>query len=107
MSKCHVALGDLQAAAMDLAKSNEIEPNNAINKKDQRALNDLKITESLVKKARDEGYFDRAVTQLNNLLEHCTCSINHICLKIELLLKAFKFEDAATYSAQVIKRAAF
>lgn len=99
MAKCHVALGNLHEASMNLARSNEIEPNNQINKKDQRALNDLKITESLVKKGINEGLFERAVTQLSLLLEHCNCSIDHICLKIELLLKAYKFEDAATYSA--------
>ena len=34
MSKCHVVMGELQAAGMALAKSNELEPNNAVNKKD-------------------------------------------------------------------------
>jgi DnaJ family protein C protein 7 len=50
MAKCHVVMGDLQSAAMALAKSNELEPNNAVNKKDQKALNDLKINEKLVHK---------------------------------------------------------
>ena len=50
MAKCHVVMGDLQAAGMALAKSCELEPTNAVNKKDQRALNDLKICEKLVYK---------------------------------------------------------
>lgn len=88
---------------MALAKSNEIEPNNAINKKDQKALNDLKINEKLVHKNIADGVFDRAVSQLSNLLKECTCSVTHMCMKIEYLLKAYKFDDAAKYSAELMK----
>ena len=37
------------------------------------------------------------------MLEHTFASLNHICLKIECMLKAFKFEDAAKYSATLMK----
>ena len=62
MAKCHVSMGDLQAAGMALAKSNELEPGNQVNKKDQRALNDLKICDKLVLKNIEDGAFDRAVS---------------------------------------------
>jgi hypothetical protein len=52
-------------------------------------MSDLKITETLVKKAIDSGNFDKAVTSLNNLLESCTQSVDHHCLKIECMLKAY------------------
>jgi len=43
MSKCHIALGNLKQASVILQKSIDLEPDNAINKKDQKALSDLKI----------------------------------------------------------------
>jgi hypothetical protein len=49
-----------------------LEPGNPVNKKDQKFLADLKITESLVKKAIADENFDKAVTSLSNLLESCT-----------------------------------
>ena len=54
LSKCNIALGELAEASINLQKSISIEPNNPVNKKDQKLLNDLKITESLVHKAVDE-----------------------------------------------------
>jgi tetratricopeptide (TPR) repeat protein len=89
LSKCHIALGDLDKASITLQKSMELEPNNLINKKDHKYLSDLKITESLVEKAIAEEKFDKAVTNLTYLLEECKHSIRHICLKIECLLKSF------------------
>jgi hypothetical protein len=62
----------LYDASVALQKSCELEPNNPVNKKDQKAMSDLKITESLVKKAIEAGNFDKAVTSLNNLLESCS-----------------------------------
>lgn len=107
LSKCYVALGQLADAASSLAKSCELEPTNAVNKKDMRALNDLKITEKLAHKAISEGNFDRAVTGLTQLLEFCYSSVDLTCLKIESQLKAFKVEDAATFSAEVMKKPQF
>lgn len=107
LSKCYVALGQLNDAATALAKSCELEPSNAVNKKDQKALNDLKITEKLAHKAFSEGNFDRAVTGLSQLIENCYASVDLICLKIEALLKAYRTEDAATYSAEVMKKSQF
>ena len=107
LSKCYVAMGDLQAASMSLAKSLEISPKDAVNKKDQKALNDLKITEKLVNKAIAEEHYARAVAQLNNLLEQTFASLTHICLKIECMLRAFKFEDANKYSAELMKNEKF
>jgi len=52
----------------------------------------LKITESLVKKAVAAENFDKAVTSLSNLLEFCTQSVDHHCLKIECMLKAYQFD---------------
>ena len=54
LSKCNIALGELAEASVNLQKSISIEPNNPVNKKDQKLLNDLKIMESLVHKAVDE-----------------------------------------------------
>jgi len=71
MSKCYIALGNLYEASVALQKSCALEPNNPVNKKDQRMMSDLKITESLVKKAISEGHHDKAVTSLSNLLESC------------------------------------
>jgi len=48
LSKCHIALGDLVAAAIALQKSIELDPANGVNKKDQKHLADLKITDHLV-----------------------------------------------------------
>lgn len=72
-----------------------------------RALNDLKITEKLARKAMSEDRFDRAVTGLSQLLEFCYCSVDLNCLKIECLLKAYKVEEAATFSVQVMKKSQF
>jgi predicted Zn-dependent protease len=63
----------------------------------------LKITESLVNKALREELYDKAVTNLSQLLEDCVRSVKFINLKIECLMKAYKFEEANTYSAQVMK----
>jgi len=63
----------------------------------------LKITESLVNKALREELYDKAVTNLSQLLEDCVRSVKFINLKIECLMKAYKFEEASTYSAQVFK----
>ena len=63
----------------------------------------MKITESLVNKALREELYDKAVTNLSQLLEDCVRSVKFINLKIECLMKAYKFEEANTYSAQVMK----
>jgi len=103
LSKCKIAFGDLIGASIALAKSMEIEPLNPTNKKDQRALDDLKITESLVKKAVGEELFEKAVTNLTQLLESCSHSISLICLKIECLMQAFQFDEADKYSNSIMK----
>ena len=51
MSKCQIALGDLTNATISLQKSIDLEPNNPVNKKDQKHLQDLKIMEKLVNNA--------------------------------------------------------
>ena len=71
MSKCYIALGDLQEASMTLQKSIELEPSNAVNKKDQKHLADLHITETLAHKALTEGKWEKAVTNLTQLMEDC------------------------------------
>lgn len=48
--------------------------------------------------------YEKAVTNLTELLKECRSSITHICLKIECLLKAFMFDEANTYSAEVMKQ---
>mmetsp|Transcript_16038 Transcript_16038/g.24894 ORF Transcript_16038/g.24894 Transcript_16038/m.24894 type:complete len:130 (+) Transcript_16038:496-885(+) len=37
-------------------------------------------------------------------MEDCNFSIQHICLKIECLMKAFKFAEADKFSATIMKR---
>ena len=54
-----------------------------------------------------EGKYDRAVTSLTIVLEHCSCSINFICMKIECMLRAFRFDDAAKFSADTMKKPHF
>ena len=104
MSKCQIALGNLVEATISLQKSIEIEPTNAVNKKDQKYLADLKITETLIHNAiRDEAY-EKAVTNLNSILKDCTFSIRHLCLKIECLCNSFQFSEANTFSAALMKR---
>jgi len=103
MSKCHIALGDLVQASIILQKSIDLEPDNAVNKKDQKALGDLKIIQSLVDKAIAEERYDKAVTNLSSILKECAQSIKHICLKIECLMKDYQFEEANKYSAQLQK----
>ena len=38
------------------------------------------------------------------MVKECRCSINHICLKIECLLKAYMFDEANKYSADIMKQ---
>ena len=64
MSKCYIALGNLTQASISLQKSFELEPENPVNKKDHKHLNDLKIIESLVNKAIESESFEKAVTNL-------------------------------------------
>lgn len=104
MSKCHIALGELYEAAVALQKSVSMDPQNPVNKKDQKALSDIKITESLIKKAIDAEQYDKAVISLNNILEHCTQSVHHHCLKIECMLKAYQFDEANKFSADLMKK---
>jgi hypothetical protein len=72
-----------------LQKSIELDPDNDINKKDKKALADLKIVDQLVNKAIEEEQWEKAVTNLRILLKDCTMSIDRICLKIECLCKSF------------------
>jgi len=58
----------LKEASIILNKSIELEPDNAVNKKDQKALYDLKIIQSLIDKAIGEEKYDRAVTNLSAIL---------------------------------------
>lgn len=59
-----MAFGDLVAASVALQKSIELEPANPTNKKDKKLLDDLKITEALVKKATNEEMWEKAVTNI-------------------------------------------
>lgn len=104
MSKCNIALGELAEASVNLQKSIAIEPDNPVNKKDQKLLSELKITESLVHKAVAEANFDKAVTNLTELLKECRSSVDLICLKIECLLKAYQFDEANKFSADIMKQ---
>lgn len=54
-------------------------------------------------KAVKEENFDKAVTNLNELLKECRSSVDMICLKIECMLKAFQFDEANKYSADIMK----
>ena len=69
-----------------------------------KKLADLKITETLMKKAISEELYDKAVTNLNALLLDCTQSVYHVCLKIECLLNGFRFEEAKNFSAIIMKK---
>lgn len=60
--------------------------------------------ESLVHKAVEEQAFEKAVTNLTELLKECRSSVDLICLKIECQLKAFLFDDANKFSADVMKQ---
>ena len=51
----------------------------------------------------NEEKFDKAVTNLTELLKECKLSINHMCLKIECLLKSYQFDEANKYSAEIMK----
>ena len=104
LSKCHIAFGNLYDASIALQKSIELDPTNATNKNDQKHLADLKIVDSLVKKAIAEEMYEKAVTNLNALLLDCSMSIDRICLKIECLCKSFQFEEANKYSADLMKK---
>jgi hypothetical protein len=57
---------------MTLQKSIELEPTNAVNKKDMKHLSDLHITETLSNRAIAENKFEKAVTNLTQLMEDCT-----------------------------------
>ena len=57
---------------MTLQKSIELEPSNAVNKKDQKHLSDLHIIETLAMKAIAEEKFEKAATNLTQLMEDCT-----------------------------------
>jgi len=67
----------------------ELDPANQTNKKDQKYLADLKITDTLVNRAILEEKYDKAVTNLNALLKDCTMDVDRVCLKIECLCKSF------------------
>ena len=103
LSKCHIAFGDLVAASISLSKSLAFEPQNPTNKKDQRSLNDLKVVETLFKKAMAEDKYEKAVTNINQLLESCSHSIDLMCIKIGCLMKAYKFEEADLYTNKLVK----
>jgi tetratricopeptide (TPR) repeat protein len=69
LSKCHIALGDLYQASVQLLKAIELDPKNEANKKDQKYLADLKIVDTLVRKALDEEKYEKAIVNLNTLLK--------------------------------------
>jgi DnaJ family protein C protein 7 len=52
-------------------------------------LGDLKIVETLIKNAYAEEKYEKAVTNLTQLLEDCTMSIEHICMKMEALMLSY------------------
>lgn len=104
LSKCSIGLGDLYQASIKLLKSIELDPANVVNKKDQKHLADLKIVDTLVKKAIDEKRWESAVTNLGILLKDCVMSIDRICLKIECQCRAFLFAEANQFSAQCMKK---
>lgn len=70
-------------------------------------LADLKIVDSLVKKNIEEENFDKAVTNLTILLKDCAMDVNRICLKMECLCKAYLFDEANKYSAEIMKKQEF
>lgn len=82
----------------------ELDPGNAVNKKDQKALADLKIVDTLVGNAIREERFEAAVTNLTALLKDCVISADRICLKIDCLMKSFQFDEANKFSAECMKR---
>jgi len=67
-------------------------------------LQDLKIMEALVQKAITEERWEKAVTNLTQLMEDCSQSIAHICQKIECLMRAYKYDEANNFSAKVMKK---
>ena len=46
---------------------------------------------------KDKSY-ERAIPNLDKLLEKCLVSVKHICLKIESLLNSNKFQEALKFS---------
>lgn len=104
LSKCCIALGDLVEASLQLQRSIELDPKNQVNKKDQKYLADLKIIDTLVKKAVSEQQWDKAVTNLNALLNDCSMSVDRICLKLECLCRSYQFDEAVKFSAELMKR---
>ena len=57
----------------------------------------------MIANAYEQGNYDKAVTNLTQLLEDCSMSINHICKKMEALMLSYQYEEANTYSAQIMK----
>lgn len=81
-----------------------LDKDNVVSKKDQKALGDLKIVDTLVRRNVEAGTYEKAVTNLTALLEQCPMSIDRICLKIECLCRSFQYEEANAYSATLMKK---
>ena len=69
-----------------------------------KRLHDLRIKETLITKAYDEEKYEKAVTNLTAFLADCKVSVKYTCLKIECLLRAFEFEEAKRFSAEILTR---
>ena len=89
LSKCNIALGELADASVNLSKSIALDPKNAVNKKDLKMLNDLKITKTLIDRFFEEEKYEKVVTNLTELMKECKLSIDFMCMKIECMLKAY------------------
>jgi tetratricopeptide (TPR) repeat protein len=95
--KCHLSLGDLQAAKEALDKAKELD---SVDQTDSKTLENVLNQERVVARHVEKGDFETAVTYLDQVLQECALSESHAYLKLEYLLRASKLAEAVTYSQQ-------
>jgi len=52
----------------------------------------------------DDQDFDKAVGYCSSILTNCPESVDHVCMKIEFQLKAWKLKEASSFTAECMKR---
>lgn len=111
MFKAHLSLGRIDEANDALKTALQLDANDASNKRDTELMETVLHQRQMIEKygggdvgMSEDQDFEKAVGYCTSILSNCPDSIYYTCMKIEMLLKAMNLKEAATFSAEAIKR---
>lgn len=102
-AKCHMALGDPQASIRSYNQVLQLEPTNAVGKKELQIAQNLQKFETLAEEDYDKNDYRRALFCIDQCLQQCSTCIKYRIKKAELLTLLGRLTEAQELANDILR----